>query len=108
MPEPHAPGPTFDAVAAALALPPEVKLRELHCHPDVAEQLREAIPEAGPQFPGSVSHLTAIPVIEKPELDPGCWELREDGIVVQRCFRGPDGNLYVYTPPPVTDIPFRF
>jgi hypothetical protein len=94
-------GPDFAAVADALRDLPQVRLRELHCHPDVAALLREAIPEAGPELPGCAGHLTAIPVIEKPGLGPGCWEIRENGLVVQRCFRGPDGQLYVYTPPPL-------
>ena len=104
--------PDFASAAALLRDLPRVKLRELHCHPDVAEKLRAlqrrgSLPEAGPPSPWSATagRLTAIPVIEKPKLGPGCWELLEDGIVVQRCFRGPDGELYVCTGPPLPEIP---
>lgn len=94
------------AIAAALNDLPRIPLRELRCHPDVTARLRASLPETDPPAPDSLDHLFGIPIIEKPELDPGCWELREDNQVVQRCFRGPDGSLYVVTPPPLP--PFAF
>ena len=60
-----------------------VPRRELHCHPDVARWLMLTLPEAEPEFPfaGSIGALTGVPVTEKPEFEPGTWELREDGEV---------------------------
>lgn len=93
-------GPDFASVAAALRDLPRVKLRELHCAPDVAARLRESIPDADPLPPGTVGQLTAVPVIENPGLEPGEWNLRENGAVIRGCFRAPDGNLYEYAPAP--------
>lgn len=58
------------------------KLKELHCHPDVANWLMLTSAEPGPQFPGQIGSLTGIPVFEEPEFEDGAWELREDGLVV--------------------------
>lgn len=74
----------YASIAEAMRNLPRMPLRELHCHPAVAASLRLAAPEAGPQFPwsGAIGSLTGIPVIEKPEMMPGAWEIRENGILV--------------------------
>lgn len=57
--------------------------RELHCHPSVSRLLMLTLPEADPEFPftGSIGALAGIPVTEKPDFEPGAWEIREDGEV---------------------------
>jgi hypothetical protein len=77
-------GPTYWDIARTMAALPRPKQRELHCHADVVEALRDALPDAEPEFPwsGAVGSATGIPVIEEPEFMPGVWELREDGKMV--------------------------
>lgn len=68
--------------AQMLADAPKPKLRALHCHPRVAEHLHAISVEAKPEFPGAIGSLTGVPVIEHDDMQPGAWELREDGQVV--------------------------
>jgi hypothetical protein len=85
-------------------LPPVAKRYELRCHPDVLHALHEmsaADPDAyRPGQPATPLYGTAD-VITDGGLQPGCWDLREDGKVIRQAFRGPDGELYVHTPAPI-------
>lgn len=63
-----------------------LKLRELHCHPGVANWLMltsKPAPEPDFLLTGRIGALTGIPVFEEPEFEDGAWELREDGEVVK-------------------------
>jgi len=62
----------------------ELPKRELRCHPLVVMRLREETWRA----PASRSRLwnyydlNPCPVYEDPSMEPGAWEMREDGIAV--------------------------
>ena len=75
----------MDDLAALLGELPRLPQRELHCHPAVLRYLELTAPprEPDPPWTGSIGHLTGIPVIEKPDMERGAWELREDGKVVK-------------------------
>ena len=80
------PGPSDVAKAMEEVAKLRLKRQELHCHPRVTEHLRaisNAAPE--PEFPlmtGSIGSLAGMPVIEHDDMEPGAWELREDGEIV--------------------------
>lgn len=76
------PGPSDVAKAMEEVAKLRLARQELHCHPRVTEHLRATSTETEPAFPGTIGSLTGIPVIEHDDMQPGAWELREDGEVV--------------------------
>jgi len=57
-------------------------LRELHCHTRVVSHLRAISVEAEPLPLGAIGGLAGIPVIEHDDMEPGAWEIRENGQAV--------------------------
>jgi hypothetical protein len=60
---------------------PRIKRTELHCHPGVVIALREAAPPA--EYPPWKPLMGTIELIVKADMEPGAWELREDGEVIK-------------------------
>lgn len=76
---------TLAEIAAYFEAVPRPKRYELHCHPDVAIALYAVSAPAEPEFPwsGAIGSLTGVPVIKKPDLERGRWELYEDGELIK-------------------------
>lgn len=88
----------LNALAASIK---PIKRRELHCHPSVAEVLKE-ISTPGPRDPygGMIGSLTGIDVFEHDDMTYGYWEIRVGDDVESY---GALGFNYEFTP---SVIPF--
>jgi hypothetical protein len=86
------------AIAELMGQFPPVKRKALHCHPAVAAALWALTPPAERWFPfGHAMGLTGIDVIEEADMEPGAWELREDGSVIE------SGRLRPWSPGEVSN-----
>jgi hypothetical protein len=60
---------------------PRVKRTELHCHPGVVIALRQAAPPE--EYPPWKPPMGTIDLIVSADMEPGAWEIREDGEVIK-------------------------
>lgn len=84
------PALTLGDLAVMMRDMPRLKQREFRCHADVVAWLRASLPDTDPPFPrDAAATLTGVPVIEKAEMEPGRWEIWEDGQMIKSGRLGP-------------------
>lgn len=80
--------PDFKAFVDFANRLPRIKRTELHCHPGVVIALREAGPPEA--YPPWRPPMGTIELIVNADMEPGAWEIREDGEVIQSGKLGDD------------------
>lgn len=85
--------PDFKAFVDFANRLPRIKRTELHCHPGVVIALREAAPPAEYNPWSPPPSIPVIELIVDADMEPGQWEIREDGEVIK------SGRLTPVMPP---------